>query len=138
MKKTVIIGIPLLMLSISTLSYGQEDPIKLTTPWGEPTHHIQSETKEAPSSEKTNEDYSNIRNALRQDAKCAPYIDEVSITQKDNYLIISGFVHCESVRLRIGTTAQKATHSRLRNKLIVNPKTKDPTHFSRKEDQDCS
>ncbi len=138
MKKAVIIGIPALMVSISTLSYGQEGPIKLTIPLGEPTPYTQSDTKETHSSEKRNRDYSNIRKALRQDVKCAPYIDEVNITPKDNYLIITGFVHCESLRMRIAMTAQKATHWRLKNKLIVNPKTKDPTHFRGKEDQDCS
>lgn len=125
------------MISISSLSYGVEDPIKLTIPWEGPKQIIQSKVKNTPSSKKTDEDYSLIRKALRQDAKCAPYVDEVSITRKDNYLIITGFVHCESLRLRIGTTAQKATHSRLRNELIVNPRTNESTHFNGEEKQDC-
>ena len=66
-----------------------------------------------------------VKEALRQDETCAPYVDAISVTLAEDVVTLAGEVDTLAIRYRIAEVARNTTYFEIINELVVKTETEN-------------
>ena len=128
-KKGIVSALTAFFMVSSALFAAQEETQSTST--NEEDHNV------VIASEEGMPDYVElIKEALKEDETCAPYVEVIRITLQDHLITLAGEVESEAIRFRIEEVVRNTTYFEVSNELtIAAGSDEDSTEEAKNQDE---